>query len=248
MSQLASIRSLNRAEIRSVLQSDILRLQGFRMNQSVGRHINLGSLLSAFPHNIFPTSAVHEFMAETSEDLAATSGFVGGILSALMNENGITAWISPRISIFPPALKQFGVSPERVIFIEVRNERDALWAIEEALKCKSISGVVGELSSISFNASRRFQLSVEESHSTGFILKKGLKNQATTACVSRWKVSQLPGLTDNLPGVGCPAWKVELLRVRNGKPGIWNIGWRNGSFVPLHQESIITETQIRKAV
>lgn len=248
MSQLATIRSHNRAEIRSVLQSDILRLQGFRTNQPAGKHINLGSLLSAFPHNIFPTSAVHEFVSESAENLAATSGFVSGILSTLMNDGGITAWISPGISIFPPALKQFGISPEQVIFIEVRNERDALWTIEEALKCKAITCVVGELNSISFNASRRLQLSVEESHSTGFILKKGLRNVGTTACVSRWKIDPLPGLTDDLPGVGYPAWRVELLRVRNGKPGIWNIGWRNGAFVPIHQESMNTETQIRKAV
>ena len=232
----------------SVLQSDILRLQGYRTTHPAGKRINLRPVLSAFPNNIFPTSAVHEFVSESAEGLAATSGFISGILSTLMNDGGIVAWISPGISIFPPALKQFGISPERVIFIEVRNERDALWTIEEALKCKALTGVVGELNNISFNASRRVQLSVEDSHSTGFILKNGLKNNGTTACVSRWKIIQLPAQTRDLPGVGFPAWRVELIRVRNGKPGIWNVAWYNGAFVPIQQERNKEETQIRKAV
>jgi protein ImuA len=28
-----------------------------------------------------------------------------------------------------------------------------------------------------------------------------------------------------MPGVGFPAWKVALLKVRNGKPGTWKVEW-----------------------
>jgi protein ImuA len=33
---------------------------------------------------------------------------------------------------------------------------------------------------------------------------------------------------DDLPGVAFPRWQVELLKVRNGKPGIWQLEWANG--------------------
>jgi hypothetical protein len=34
-----------------------------------------------------------------------------------------------------------------------------------------------------------------------------------------------------LPGVGFPHWKVELLRIRNGIPGVWCVHWSGGRFV-----------------
>jgi protein ImuA len=33
-----------------------------------------------------------------------------------------------------------------------------------------------------------------------------------------------------LPGVGFPKWNVELLKVRNGKPGSWQVEWAAGKF------------------
>jgi hypothetical protein len=43
---------------------------------------------------------------------------------------------------------------------------------------------------------------------------------------------------------GFPTWKVELLKVRNGRPGEWKLEWKNGRFnqLPLHKETI-KETQ-----
>src|SRR6185295_4002051 len=53
----------------------------------------------------------------------------------------------------------------------------------------------------------------------------------TTACVSRWNITPLPGeIIDDLPGVGFPKWRVELSRIRNGRSGIWDIAWMNGKF------------------
>lgn len=47
--------------------------------------------------------------------------------------------------------------------------KDSLWAIEEALKCNALIAVVGEITELTFNDSRRLQLAVEKSHVTGFI-------------------------------------------------------------------------------
>jgi hypothetical protein len=33
-----------------------------------------------------------------------------------------------------------------------------------------------------------------------------------------------------MPGVGFPGWNVELLKVRNGKPGSWQIEWAESRF------------------
>jgi protein ImuA len=63
------------------------------------------------------------------------------------------------------------------------------------------------------------------------ILRRKEHHLSTTACVSRWKITAQPSVSiDSLPGVGYPAWKVELLRVKNGRTGSWNLFWQNGKF------------------
>ena len=71
------------------------------------------------------------------------------------------------------------------------------------------------------------------------------RNGNTTACVTRWKISSVPSeLNDDMPGVGFPRWKVELLKIRNGKPGSWTIEWVERKFRPVHSfVSLLPEQQ-----
>ena len=52
----------------------------------------------------------------------------------------------------------------------------------------------------------------------------------------------MPGLQvlDDIPGVGFMRWRVELLKVRNGKTGSWEIEWNEGSFhiIELEKQTI----------
>jgi len=185
---------------------------------------------------------VHEFLSVQAEDAAATSGFVSGLISSMMKAKGTGMWISSSRSVFPPALKMLGIPPERFVFLDLKNERDVLWATDEALKCGALTAVVSELKHIDFTQSRRLQLAVEQSQSTCFLLRQHVRNPGTTACVSRWKVSSLPSsVPDDLPGIGYPGWKIELLRIRNGVPGSWNVQWINGAFVSLDSNPVVTE-------
>src|SRR5689334_21589497 len=148
-----------------------------------------------------------------------------------MENGGATLWISSARSLFQPALKSFTPAPERFIFLDLQKEKDVLWAMDEALKCSALSAVVGEMREIDFTNSRRLQLAVERSQVTGFILRTNNRRINTTACVSRWKITPLPSELKNLPGIGLPRWKVELIRMRNGRSGTWNIQLSEGKFL-----------------
>ncbi len=148
--------------------------------------------------------------------------------------------------MFPPALKSFGIAPDKIIFIDLKKEKEILWAMEEALKCDSLSAVVGEMKELSFTNSRRLQLAVEQSRVTGFILRNNTRNFSTTACVTRWKIAPLPSESDDMPGVGFPRWNVELLKVRNGKPGSWQIEFAAGHFSLISKITTITLEQKKK--
>ena len=235
-----------KADIIAQLQKEILPLQGFKaaLNNTV-IDAGLGLIKNAFPNKIFPVGAVHEFISSGAEDTAATSGFVSSLLSSLMNKNSAAIWISSTRTIFPPALKSFGIAPDKIIYIDLKKEKEMLWVMEEALKCNGLSAVIGEMAELSFTASRRLQLAVEQSQVTGFILRNNPRTVNTTTCVTRWKITSLPSeLADNMPGVGFPRWNVELLKVRNGTPGKWQIEFSAGRFrhvskiaaIPLEQQ------------
>jgi protein ImuA len=221
----------SKAQIISRLQQEILVLEGFKHGRDSIVDPGLGIINHAFPNKSFPKAAVHEFILSGLETAAASSGFVMGLLSPLMNNGGVAMWISAGRQIFPPALKFFGVQPDQFVFIDLKKEAQVMWAMEEALKCPALTAVVGQIADVSFTASRRLQLAVEQSQVTGFILRNNPRHLTTTACVSRWKITPLPSYSeDGLPGVGFPEWRVELLRIRNGRPGVWTARWSGDRF------------------
>ena len=230
------------ADIIAQLHRDILSLQGFKqMKNDIPVNFGLGPIKYAFPGSVFPRAAIHEFMCTNPEDESATAGFVAGILSALMQNKGVTLWINSSPTIFAPAFKTFGIEPDKIIFINLKKEKEILWVIEEALKCDGLATVVGKLQHFDFTASRRFQLAVEQSGVTGFIFCPYQKTHRTTASTTRWKITSLPGeWINDMPGVGFPKWNVELLKVRNGKPGTWQVGWMDGKF--HHERKLIPMT------
>lgn len=233
--------------IREQLQKEILALQGFRKSgANPSLDTGLGPLQAAFPEKCFPTGAIHEFLSYSPEDAAASSGFIAALTGKLLSGKGLCLWISTRRYIFPPALKNFGIAPERIIFLDHPRPKEALWALEEALKCKALGCVVGEIPELSFSESRRLQLAVEGSRVTGFIHRHRPRSENTVACVTRWKIRPLESFApDELPGPGLPRWNVELLRVRNGRPGAWPLEWSQNA-LRLVQMPQISISQNRK--
>jgi protein ImuA len=231
----------SKEEIISRLRQDMMRWEGFRPPQpGANNDLGLGLLATAFPNGIFPTGAIHEFISSSPEDTAASGGFIAGLVQKLLGGGGACLWISYTRRIYPPALKLFGLDPDRVIFVDVPLQQDVLWVTEEALKCEGVATVICETKDLSFPDSQRLQLAVEKSHVTGFILRKDVKKPNTTACITRWQVRPVRSqLRLGMPGVGHPRWQVELLKVRNGRPGSWTIEWKKQNF-----QTIITHKTI----
>jgi protein ImuA len=243
-----SLMNITKADMIAQLQKDILPILGFKRTGGYAAFNVLPAVIkNAFPHCEFPLGVVHQLICGTEEEAAATRGFISGILSSLMNDNGVCIWISSSRTIFPPALTSFGIAPDKIIFIDVKKQKEILWVLEEALKCDRLAAVVGEMQELSFTASRRLQLAVEQSRVTGFILCHNPLSVNTTACVTRWKVTSIPSeLPATMPGVGYPRWNVDLLKVRNGKPGSWQLEFVAGRFRHISKITIVHQKQERK--
>jgi protein ImuA len=237
----------SKKDIINQLRKDILLLEGFKPPTAGAVSVmGLGLIEAAFPNGIFPTGTVHEFLGMETEQAAACGGFMAALLGKLMRNEGIGVWISTSRKLFPPALKTFGIEPDRVVFVDLQREMDVLWAMEEALKCEGLAAVIGEVREISFAQSRRLQLAVENSRVTGFILRTDARKLNTTACTARWQITALPSEPENkMPGVGFPRWNVELLKVRNGNPGAWQIEWAEGHFIPVSEPALLNELELQ---
>jgi len=221
------------------LREQILSMQGYKAISKSQQHICCLELFApAFPGRSFPLQGIHEFISESSEETAASSGFISGILSALMKDGSPCIWISASRKFFPPAAKRFSLPASSIIFIDLQNEKELLWVTEEALKCEGLAAVVSEIPDLNFATSRRFQLVIEKSKVTALFLRENPKIRSNTTCLARWKISPLPSiLPEGMPGVGQPSWKAELLKVRNGEGGTFEVCWSGSAFEHLKKEN-----------
>ena len=236
----------SKTDIIGKLRQDILGWEGYKPPVSGQRGlIGLGPVEGAFPNGVFPIGSVHELVCASSEQAAASGGFVTAILSGLMQQGGIGVWIGRKGRLFAPAFASFGVQADKIIFISLTKDKDALWVMEEALKCAGLTAVICELQGIDFKQSQRFQRAVEQSHVTGFILRNATNKLSATACAARWQVRPLPGTNlGGLPGLGFPRWQVDLLKVRNGHTGSFQLAWREGKFSTVKEMTVQEERQV----
>jgi len=227
-----------RKDIINQLKRDVLLREGFKPRTAIARRIKgLDAIEEALPGGLFPTGAVHEFICPERELAAASGGFIAGMLRSLMPQGAVGIWISSGQACYPPVLKLYGLEPANFLFIRVQREKDVLWALEESLKYQGLAAVIAEVRELSFTESRRLQLAVETSRVTGFVLRNDVRRLGATACVARWQVSPAPSaLDEDMPGVGHPRWKVELLKVRNGRTGSWKVEWAAGQFALVHEQ------------
>lgn len=167
---------------------------------------------------------LNEVFAQTAAD-AAAPGFA---LAHLDLARGPVVWVQDRLSRkeagrpylpgLPPGLS--------VIAVEVSRPVDVLWAMEEALGCRALAGVLGEIwgdpPALSFTATKRLALRAEAHGVPAWLVRRGASADLSAAR-ARWRLASLPAEVDphDRHAPGAPLWKAELFRARWQKPGTW---------------------------
>ncbi|HXR75743.1 MAG TPA: hypothetical protein VN737_07200 [Bryobacteraceae bacterium] len=172
------------------------------------------------PHGGLPVGCIHEVKGASVASALAFSS----ILSArIAGEQGNIVYIAPDRSLHPLGLLPYGVRLDRLLLVSARRSQDIAWATMEALRCSQVSAVMAILDSADLTSSRRLQLAAESSGATGFLLGP-VTSAPIAAPITRWKVSSHVGK----PGQRFdePAWALDLLYCRGGRPGSWTIEWR----------------------
>jgi protein ImuA len=171
-------------------------------------------------------AALHEIApaAPALSDEAAATLFVAGIAArmAAMTDARVL-WVVSRFDLYAPGLEQVGLSPERLIFAEGREDRDVLALMEDGLRHGALAAVVGEVRRADMTASRRLQLAADAGKTPAFLSRRWRRQGVCpltelSAASTRWRVACAPSARLPASGVGRPRWTVELVRQRGSNP------------------------------
>ena len=182
---------------------------------------------ACLPGGGLPLGRWHEITGEgmeveTAAAPAAWSARLGSRLAG-PGGSGEGVWILQCEDLHPPGLAALGLRP---IFVQVRNDVEALAAAEDALRARGVAAVWAEVAELDLTAGRRLQLACEAHGATGFVLRRRLwarrgGAETSTGSASRWRVTSAPSDPGDEPGLGPARWRVGLERVQGGRPGAW---------------------------
>ncbi|RDV03304.1 ImuA family protein [Undibacter mobilis] len=188
------------------------------------------------------SGALHEIAATSEAHLPAATGFTLG-LAALATGNKNFVWIAEDMALtengapYGAGLDVFGLSPERLVIVAVAHRHELMAAMEEALRCRAVGVVIGEVRNGTLDAVavRRLSLAASDSGTLAFFLRTQPTHDASTA-VTRWVVGASPSVipgharqsaSPNGSEFGAPRFAVHLTRNRRGPSASWILEWRN---------------------
>jgi protein ImuA len=145
-------------------------------------------------------------------------------------------WVQDRASLrltgrpyrpgLPEALRRH--TGRGLIHVLVDTCEDALFALEEGLRCRDLACVIGEIAgnpkALDFTASRRLSLAAERYGVPLYLVRLDAAHDLSSARM-RWEVRAAPSPRPrwNADAPGTPAWRAELFRARAYPPGQWTL-------------------------
>lgn len=209
--------------------------------------------------------ALHEIAAMRETHLPAATGFALALAirtakkkgerspsRALSRQRGTgVLWIAEDLSLsengvpYGPGLDETGISPERLITIAAARCRDVLWTMEEALRCRAIGVVIGEIRARDIDqvATRRLSHAAAAGGTLGLLLRT-TPDEGPSAAATRWIIGAAPS-SEQEGGrrtIGPPRLFARLVRNRRGHLGAWIVEWNSVEQhfeLPTHSQLVV---------
>lgn len=141
-------------------------------------------------------------------------------------------WVQDRAAIrlggrpYRPGLPEW--LQGRLLHVAADKPEDALFALEEGLRCRDLACVIGEIAgnprALDFTASRRLTLAAEKHGIPLWLVRLDAARDLSSARM-RWEVAAAPSAAPpwDARAPGRPAWRAALFRARNHPPGEWTL-------------------------
>ena len=185
--------------------------------------------------------ALHETAPERPGDFGAACGFTLALACLAAKDGGETLWIQTDFAryeggaLYGTGFDLFGLLSQRLLVLRARRAVDALFAMEEALKCRAVASVIAELpdDSADLTATRRLSLAARDHCGLGLLLRHR-SSSMPSAAMTRWNVAAASGPRDDFGGIGITNFLLSLVKNRRGPCGRWSVAWNHHAcgFVP----------------
>ena len=207
--------------------------------------LGLAPVDAALPWGGLPRAALHEITGPAQD--GARLGFAVALLARLRIGRPVL-WcrtqsaLADHGALYGPGLAAAGVSPRQVIFVTVNKAADALWVLEEGLRCNGLAAVVGEGIAPRFTDSRRLQLAARGGSTLGLLLPAASAKPVPSAALTRWHVTSVASVGTG-PALPRRAWRLALQHGRGVRPTAWHVEWKDAALcgalaVPLADRSL----------
>lgn len=175
-----------------------------------------------------PGGLLHEVFADEQRQSGAALGFSFGLARQLLR-SGRQAILYLQLAgetqelglPYGAGLKQYGIDPATLVIGRVESMTELLWAMEEAIACRAVAGVIADLVShpkaLDFTVSRRLSLRAAAAGTSAFLVRYGREREASAAKL-RWRIS--PAVSGEMPfdprAPGPPRFLIEIEKGRLG--------------------------------
>jgi protein ImuA len=210
------------------LRRQLPQLEGLRAGRALP--FGLPALDARLPLGGLAFGALHEVAPEAAGDLPAAFSFAATLLGGMPPAGPVLLVLSRRglAECGRPhghGFNALGLDPARLILVEARHERQALWAMEEALRSGAPVAVAGAVGTgLDLKASQRLQLAARSSGLPLLLLRPAAATGASAA-TTRWRIGAAEAARDRFGLIAGWRWRVRLERCRNGRPGEWLVEW-----------------------
>lgn len=178
--------------------------------------------------------SLHDIHAETAADAVAANAFALGLASRATRDRPLV-WAFQNLAsqevggLHGPGLHEWGLRPDSVVVVRVRDATALLAAGEEALKSGAVGAVLmsgwGEAKAMTLTASRRLALAARAGGSTAFVARAAA-TAMPSAAETRWSVRAALSTELEAGAPGRPVFVAALTRSRQGAaPAEWTLEW-----------------------
>ena len=218
-----------RLKIAALEKRPLLAEGAAMLAERLGRAANdAGELADPLELLAAPNGLLHEVFADEQRQSGAALGFTFGLARQLLTaERQAVLYLQlagegQELGLpYGAGLTQFGIDPARLVIGRIDSMTELLWAMEEAIACRSVAAVIADLAShpkaLDFTVSRRLSLRAAAAGTSAFLVRYGRGREASAAKL-RWRIS--PAMSRELAfdprAPGPPRFQIEIEKGRLG--------------------------------
>lgn len=166
---------------------------------------------------LLPSGGLHrgtlvEWLAEGEGAGAETLALIAATQAT--RSGGALVVVDHRQTFYPPAAAALGRNLDEIVLVRPRTAGDALWALEQSLRCPGAAVVLCRLDRLHNRGVRRLQLAAETGGTIGFLMRPAAVRSLPSWADVRLLVTPLPSSTPSGRRL-----RLEIIRCRKGTGG-----------------------------